>query len=130
MDKTWYIDECNRQLNDSKFYRRLNEDITVDIQKRVTVYVNRMYTDDLIDEKTKQYLIQPDVKRGRFYILSKVHKLGNPGRPIVSSNRHLTERISHFIDHSDTLTKVRVNQSRIETPLLFVAGNRRPIIWR
>ena len=23
MDKTWYIDECNRQLNDSKFYRRL-----------------------------------------------------------------------------------------------------------
>ena len=66
MDKTWYIDECNRQLNDSKFYRRLNEDITADIQKRVTVYVNRMYTDDLFDEKTKQYLIQPDVKPGRF----------------------------------------------------------------
>ena len=36
MDKTWYIDECNRQLNDSKFYKRLNEDITADIQKRVT----------------------------------------------------------------------------------------------
>ncbi|XP_068696962.1 uncharacterized protein [Montipora foliosa] len=99
MDKTWYIDECNRQLNDSKFYRRLNEDITVDIQKRVTVYVNRMYTDDLIDEKTKQYLIQPDVKPGRFYILPKVHKPGYPGRPIVSSNSHRTERISHFIDH-------------------------------
>ena len=64
----------DRQLNDSKFYRRLNEDITVDIQKRVTVYVNRMYTDDLIDEKTKQYLIQPDVIPGRFYILPKVHK--------------------------------------------------------
>ena len=32
MDKTWYIDECNRQLNDSKFYKRLNEDITADIQ--------------------------------------------------------------------------------------------------
>ncbi|XP_068696876.1 uncharacterized protein [Montipora foliosa] len=100
MDKSWYIDECNRQRNDSKFYRRLNEDITVDIQKRVTVqYVNRKYTDDLIDEKTKQYLIQPDVKPGRFYILPKVHKPGNPGRSIVSSNSHPTERISHFIDH-------------------------------
>ena len=99
MDKTWYIDECNRQLNDSKFYRRLNEDITVNIQKRVTVYANRMYTDDLIDEKTKQYLIQPDVKPGRFYILPKVHKPGNPGRPIVSSKSHPTEHISHFIDH-------------------------------
>ena len=80
-------------------YRRLNEDITVDIQKRVTVFVKRMYTDDLIDEKTKQYLIQPDVKPGRFYILPKVHKPSNPGRPILSSNSHPTERISHFIDH-------------------------------
>ena len=99
MDKTWYIDKCNRQLNDSKLYRRLNKDITVDIQKRVTVYVNRMHTDDLIDEKTKQYVIQPDVIPGRFYILPKVHKPGNPGRPIVSSNGHPTERISRFIDH-------------------------------
>ena len=57
-----------------------------------------VYTDDLIDEKTKQYLIQPDVKPGRFYILPKVHKPGNPGRPIVSSNSHPSERISHLID--------------------------------
>ena len=56
-----------------------------------------MYTDDLIDEKTKEYLIQPDVKPGRFYVLPKVHKPCNPGRPIVSSNSHPTERISHFI---------------------------------
>ena len=58
-----------------------------------------MYTDDLIDEKTKQYFIQPNVKPGRFYILPKVHKPSNPGRPIVSSNSHPTERISHFVDH-------------------------------
>ena len=99
MDKTWYIGECNRQLNYSIFYRRLNEDITVDIQKQLTIYVNRIYTDDLIDEKTKQYLTQPDVKPGSFCILPKVHKPGNPGRPIVSSNSHPTERMSHFIDH-------------------------------
>ena len=45
MDKTWYIDECNRQLADTKFYRRLNEDITADIGKRVTVYFNRIHKD-------------------------------------------------------------------------------------
>ena len=99
MDKTWYIDECNRQLNDSKFYKRLKEDITADIQKRVTFYVNRMYHDGLINEKTRQYLIQTDVKPGRFYILPKIHKPGNPGRPIVSSNSHPTERISQFVDY-------------------------------
>ena len=79
MDKTWYIDECNRQLNDSKFYKRLNEDITADIQKRVTFYVNRMYHDGLINDKTRQYLIQTDVKPERFYILPKIHKPTNPG---------------------------------------------------
>ena len=99
MDKTWYIDECNRQLTDTKFYQHLDEDITADIQKRVTFYVNRMHKDKLINDKTKQYLIQSDVKPGRFYILPKVHKPGNPGRPIVSSNSHPTERLSHFVDY-------------------------------
>ena len=42
---------------------------------------------------------QSDVKPGRFYILPKVHKPGNPGRPIVSSNSHPTERLSHFVDY-------------------------------
>jgi len=34
MDKTWYIDECNRQLTDTKFYQRLNEEKITEIQKR------------------------------------------------------------------------------------------------
>ena len=75
----------------------MNEDITADIQKRVTFYVNRMYHDGLINDKTRQYLIQTDVKPGHFYILPKIHKPGNPGRPIVSSNSHPTERISQFM---------------------------------
>ena len=65
MDKTSYIDECSGKRNDTKFYQRLNEDITADIQKRVTVYVNKMYNDKLND-KTKQYLIQTDVIPARF----------------------------------------------------------------
>ena len=99
MDKTWYIDECNRQLSDIKFYERLDKDITANVQERVTIYVNGMHDDGFIDDKTREYLIQTDVKPGRFYILPKVHKPGNPGRPIVSSNSHPTERISHFVDY-------------------------------
>ena len=38
-------------------------------------------------------------KAGRFYILPKIHKQGNPGRPIISSNGHPTERISEFVDY-------------------------------
>ena len=58
-----------------------------------------MHTDNYINDKTKQYLIQTDVKPGGFYILPKIHKPGNPGRPIVSSSSHRTERISNFVDH-------------------------------
>ena len=78
---------------------KITADITADIQKRVPFYVNRMHKDKLINNKTKQYLIQSDAKPGRFYILPKVHKPGNPGRPIVSSNSHPTERLSHFVDY-------------------------------
>ena len=99
MDKSWYIDECNRQLNDAKFYRQLDGDITDTIQQRVTVYIERMFNDGYIDEKTKKYLVQTNVTPGRFYILPKIHKTGYPGRSIVSSNSHPTERISQFVDY-------------------------------
>ena len=87
MDRDWYINECLRQLNDTKFYRPLDNDITDDIQKRVQVYVERILHDKIIDDKlTKRFLIRSYPKPRRFYILPKIHKTGNPGRPIVSSN--------------------------------------------
>ena len=58
-----------------------------------------MHRDEQINDKTKKYLIQSDPKPGRFYILPKIHKTGNSGRPIVSSNSHPTERISDFVDY-------------------------------
>ena len=63
-------------------------------------YIRRTHArrDKIIDDDTKRFLIQTDPKPGRFYILPKVHKQGNPGRPIVSINAHPTERISQFVD--------------------------------
>ena len=34
-----------------------------------------------------------------FYTIPKIHRQGHPGRPIVSSSSHPTERISQFVDH-------------------------------
>ena len=45
--------------------------------------------------KDTAFLLQP----GRFYILPKIYKTGNPGCPIVSSSSHPTERISQFVNH-------------------------------
>ena len=59
-------------INDAKFYRQLDWDITDTIQQRVTVYIERIFNDGYIDEKTKKYLVQTNVKPGRFYILPKI----------------------------------------------------------
>ena len=59
-----------------------------------------MYNDKLIDEKTYKYLTSnTNPRAGRLYILPKIHKQGNPDRPILSSNGHPTERISEFVDN-------------------------------
>ena len=57
-----------------------------------------MLTEGLISEKNFNYLLVDQPKAGRFYLLPKIHKAGNPGRPIVSSNGHPTEKISEFVD--------------------------------
>ena len=83
------------------------------------IYVERMHRDKIIDDDTKRFLIQTDPKPGRFYILPKVHKQGNPGRPIVSSNSHPTERISQFVDfHLKPL--VQTTQSFIKDTTHFL----------
>ena len=94
MDSEWYINECLRHLNDTKFYKTLDNDI----QQRIRIYAERKHRDKIIDEDTRRFLIQTDPKPGRFYMLPKVHKQGNPGRPIVSSNSHPTESSSQFVD--------------------------------
>ena len=50
MDRDWYINDCLRQLNNTKFYKLLDNDITTDIQKRILKYTERMNRDKLIND--------------------------------------------------------------------------------
>ena len=54
---------------------------------------------ELIDKKVKNFLVPNHPRAARFYLLPKIHKPGNPGRPIVASNGATTENISRFTDH-------------------------------
>ena len=51
MDRKWYLDECDRQLNNPTFYEQQDTDLSDTIQKRLTEYVKRMLNDELIDKK-------------------------------------------------------------------------------
>ena len=57
-----------------------------------------MFNDGQIDKRTKEFLTPHHPRPARFYLLPKIHKPGNPGRPIVASNGAPTENISRFVD--------------------------------
>ena len=98
MDRAHYVSEAERQLNDSTFYKPLDRDPPPEFAKQVSDAVREMHDQGLINEKSMAYLIVDQTKAGRFYLLPKTHKAGNPGHPIVSANGHLTEKISEFVD--------------------------------
>ena len=84
----------------SLYYQKQSSDLTNKVQERVKEYTTRLHKDNLFDYETLKYLSSnSEPKAGRFYILPKIHKQGNPGRPIISSNGHPTERISEFVDY-------------------------------
>ena len=88
MDYSWYVNECDRHFNDTKYYQKQSSDLTNKVQERVKEYTARPHKDNLIDfEKLKYLSSNSEPKAGRFYILPKSHKQGNPGRPIISTEQ-------------------------------------------
>jgi hypothetical protein len=51
-----------------------------------------------IDKNTFDYLKPDKPKVGRFYLLPKIHKVNNPGRPIVSANTRMVPEGRGFMD--------------------------------
>ena len=97
-DTDHYISEAERQLGDSTDYKLLDHDPTPEFAQKVSEAINEMHDEGHISEKNRNYLLIDQPKAGRFYLLPKIHKAGNPGRPIVSANGHPMEKISEFVD--------------------------------
>ena len=98
MDRDHFVSEAERQLNDSTFYRVLDHDPTMEFAQKVSAAICELRADNHSSENNAIYLTVYEPKSGRFYLLPKIHKAGNPGRPIVSANGHPTEKISEFVD--------------------------------
>lgn len=108
MDKENYIFEVNRQLNDTKYYKKINEPIYLDNAVEITRILNKLKIEKFIDEGQFEYLSGPVNPRPRiFYILPKIHKPINKwtipgrmpeGRPIVSDVNSESYRTSEYIE--------------------------------
>ena len=98
MNTTDYPREGYRQLNDSKFYIKLDNDPTQTIGQKIIDTLTKMYNKGLISDKNLEHLSRESCTEAKFYMLPKIHKKNVPGRPICSSVNHPTSRISKFVD--------------------------------
>ncbi|KAJ1127339.1 hypothetical protein NDU88_005742 [Pleurodeles waltl] len=100
MNRSDYVAEIDRQLNDTEAYTLLPSNplsnITNMIRKKLTFWRNHCLLTDL--EHRFLYIEAP--RAPCIYILPKVHKPGGfpPGRPIISGIGSPTEHISEYID--------------------------------
>ena len=97
MERDHHVSDAERQLNDFTFYKLLDHDPTVEFSKQLSGAVRVMHEEVHISEKNMAYLIVVQPKARIFYLLSKIYKAGNAGRPISSANGHQTEKISEFV---------------------------------
>ena len=92
-----YITEAIRQLANTTHYEKLNGPSLKGDSKTITQLLKEEITANNIPPTAKLL----EVKRPRqpcFYMLPKIHKVDNPGRPIVSACSCPTENISCYLD--------------------------------
>ncbi len=94
-----YLTEANNQLSNTTFYQKLNNDPSKDYAKLITNSLKEMKNEQLIDDELFNALVPNNSKTAKLYLLPKIHKNNNPGRPVVFSINCNTSKISKYVDH-------------------------------
>ena len=121
-----YIAEGLKQLNDRKFYKSVDLDLTSHHNHLVSLQVTKMLESGEINQKCAEYLVIDNPRTANFYLLPKIHKgiIPPPGRPIVSANNCPTECISQFVDHFiQPLVPILKSYVRDSGHLLWILSN-------
>ena len=92
-----YIQEAERQLSDSAYYQQLDCDLIMDRNKKVAEVVHDAISKRELPPSTTN-LIVDHPRTSKFYLLPKIHKPGNLGRPIVSACNFPTELPATYLD--------------------------------
>ena len=108
MDKSAYIAEAHRQLNNTQYYRKLDKPIFTENVKPINDILEEMAAMKVITDKQFRFLKSNESDRQRiFYLLPKIHKPKEKwpqanrmpeGRPIVSDCGSESYRVSQYID--------------------------------
>ena len=94
-----YVDECKRQLNNYNFYRKLDHNPIQDHVDLINNTLDEFKGNNELSPEILDGLKPLEPKTPRLYMLPKIHKEENPGRPVVSSVNCHTSKISKFVDY-------------------------------
>ena len=73
-------------------------DLTEKHENQVNEAIDELQKQNLISQNYGKYLIAEHSQTPKFYMLPKIHKKNNPGRPVISSMNCHTTNISEFVD--------------------------------
>ena len=99
LDVEDYIAEAERQLKDSTSYEKLNNNPTSDYNELINNTIDNLIKEKELPRNIAQSLKTDKPNTPKFYTLPKIHKPGNPGRPVVNCINSHTSRISKYVDH-------------------------------
>ena len=97
---TDYIKEAMRQLGNRQHYERSLVKLFDQSNKKIKTYLSNCVNSGLIPPATHLLLTTKSPRLPCMYLLPKIHKANNPGRPIISACGGPTEKISAFVDHT------------------------------
>ena len=83
MNKDVYESKVSGMLWDEQTYEKLNKDPTASYKRKLIGILTRLKREEKIDEGQYRYLYPTTEVIPRMYCTPKIHKQGNPLRPIV-----------------------------------------------
>ena len=95
-----YLQEAKRQLDNDMYYKRIEEDCTSGHEQTINHCIDDLVKNGEIQHDVAKLLKPAQSRTPIFYMLPKIHKINNPGRPIISSVNSHTEKISAYGDIS------------------------------
>ena len=93
-----YVAEALRQLDNTEYYKKVDRDYAEGHEKNIDECITTLAIKGNRERDIGKLLRPVNSRTPVFYMLPKIHKTNNPGRPVVSSVNSHTEKISAYID--------------------------------
>ena len=95
-----YIKEGERQLANTSHYQKIDDinKLKKKFIKEVEYSLRSLKNKEYINDDIFKILFRNNPRTSNLYLLPKIHKKNNPGRPIINSVGSLTETISALVD--------------------------------